>query len=181
MPRFSDRKERLLEIPGRFEAQPSSAHAHYALGAIGRLRDEGDNFWIDGSDQNTRWKKYCTILYRFINGLGKRRHIDKQPLKIALREFIQEFEHSTSRLYEMLYGTCDDPDNSSDIDRIVNWFDLVFRLSIFAVVSSWIDDKAEEGVVRVEVNMTTGETSEHSARKEMQVPRKYRHTTKKLL
>lgn len=181
MPRFRDRSLRLLDIPDRFEAQPSSVHAYNALGAIGRLRDDGDRFWGDGSSQNTRWKEYCMILYRFINRLGERRYIEKQPLETAFREFIQEFEHSISGMYEMLYGTASDPEDSEHIQQIIDWFNLVYRLSTYALVSYWIDDKTEEHIGKITVDMRAGEISEHWTRKEMRVPRKYRRTTKNLL
>lgn len=124
MPRFRDRSSRLLDIPDRFEAQPSSVHAYKALGAIGRLRDDGDTFWGDGSSQNTRWKEYCMVLYRLINRLGERRYIEEQSLETLLREFIQEFEHSISGMYEMLYGTASAPDDSEHIQQITDWFNL---------------------------------------------------------
>ena len=181
MPRFRDRGLRLLDIPDRFEAQPSSVHVYNALCAIGRLRDDGDSFWADSSSQNTRWKEYCVVLYTFINGLDERRHIEQQNLETALREFIQEFEHSISGMYEMLYGTSSDPDDSTHIQQITDWFELVYRLSTYALASYWIDDKSKEYIGKISVDMRAGEISERWTRKEMQLPRKYRHTTKKLL
>ena len=121
------------------------------------------------------------ILYRFINRLGERRYIEKQPLETAFREFIQEFEHSISGMYEMLYGTASDPEDSEHIQQIIDWFNLVYRLSTYALVSYWIDDKTEEHIGKITVDMRAGEISEHWTRKEMRVPRKYRRTTKNLL
>ena len=95
----------------------------------------------------------------------------------ALREFIQEFEHSTQRMYQMLYSRS----NDLDIEQTLHWFDLVYRFSTYALVSFWIDDKTEENSVKITINTTTRKTTQHWTRNEMQVPPKYRHATKKLL
>ena len=94
----------------------------------------------------------------------------------ALREFIQEFEHSTERMYQMLCSKS----NDLDIEHTLHWVDLVYRFSTYALISFWIDDKAEENSVKIRMNMTTGKTTQEWTRNEMRVPRKYRHTTKKL-
>ena len=180
MPRFNERKFQLMDIVGRFEAKPSSEHTRNACGAMGRLKDDGAAFWDEGSDQLSRWRESCDILWTLLNNLEERRYIRKQDLATVLREFIQELEHSTDRMYQMLYGTSDDADNDPAVERILRWIDLVYRLSTYAIISTWIDDKTEEVSVKISMNLTTGKHTKEWTRKEMQVPSRYRRATKNM-
>ena len=179
-PRLQARQTRLMEFVGRFEAKSSPAHIHDALAAIDRLKDDGANFWDEGSDQLARWRRGCTTLWTFLNTLGNRRDIEKQDLTVVLREFIQEFEHSTWRMYQMLYGILDDSDSDSTLRKMLDWFDLVYKLSTYAVVSTWIDDKTERISVRITANMISGEHTEKWTRNKMRIPKNYRHASENL-
>ena len=177
MPRFEDRQLQLVDLIGRFEANPSSTHVRDALSAISRLKDDGTKSWDEESQELRRWRKYCDDLLTFLNStLGKRRHLEKQDLATALREFIQEFEHSTQRMYQMLYSRS----NDLDIEQTLHWFDLVYRFSTYALISFWIDDKTENNSVEITINTTTSKTTEKRTRDEMRIPKKHRHATKKL-
>ena len=178
MPRFKERQLQLVDLIGRFEANPSSTHVYDALAAIGRLKDDGAKFWDEDSQELRRWRESCDVLWTFLNStLGQRRHLEKQDLATALREFIQEFEHSTGRMYQMLYSSS----NDLDIERTLHWFDLVYRFSTYALISFWIDDKTEENSVKITTNTTTGKTTQEWTRNEMRVPKKHRRATKQLL
>lgn len=179
-PRFKARQLQPMDFVGRFEAKPSSTHVHDALSAIGRLKDEGANFWEEGSEQLSRWRRGCTTLWTFLNTLGTRRVVENQDLTTVLREFIQELEHSTWRMYQMLYGIFDDPDNDPRLKQIVDWFDLIYKLSTYAVISTWIDDKTEQVSVHIAVSLTSGERTEKWTRSEMRIPKNYRHASKDL-
>ncbi len=178
--RFKKRQLQLMDFLGRFEAQSSSTHVHNALGAIERLKDDGTKFWNQDSKQLSRWRESCTTLWTFLNTLGTRRDIEKQDLATVLREFIQEFEHSTWRMYQMLYGSVDDPDNDPALKQTLDWFDLVYKLSTYTLISTWIDDKTEDVSASITINMTTGEHTEKWARNEMRVPKNYRHASQDL-
>ena len=179
--RFNERHGRLIDYVDRFEAKPSSTHARNALAAIGRLKDDGAIFWKEGSSQLTCWRRACTELWQFINAeLGRRRHIEKQELATALREFIQEFEHSTDRIYQMLYGISDAPDDNPELERMFRWLELVYRFSTYAIISFWIDDKTEHNSVKITMKLATREHREEWTREEMKVPKKYRRATRKL-
>ena len=179
--RFDERHLKLIDLVGRFEADPSSTHAYKALSAIGRLNDDGAIFWKEGSRQLTRWRRACTELWQFINAeLGRRRHIEKQDLATALREFIQEFEHSTHRIYQMLHGISVGPAENCDLERMLRWLELVYRYATYAIISFWIDDKTEHNSIKITMNLATGECKEEWTREEMKVPRKYRPATRKL-
>ena len=181
MPRFKERQLQLVDLIGRFEANPSSTHVRDALSAIERLKEDGAKFWDEDPKKLHRWREYCTILWKFLNStLGQRRHLEKQDLATALREFIQEFEHSTGRMYQMLYSRPKNPDNNLDIERTLHWFDLVYRLSTYALISFWIDDKTERNSVKISMNLATGKTTQEWTRNKMRVPKKYRRATNKL-
>ena len=170
-----------MDLVDRFESKSSSEHVHTALGAIERVKDKGVSILGDGTKELARWQRSCDELWMFLNsGLGMRRFRDKQDLAVALREFIQEFEHSTERMRQLLYGIADDSDYKKKLDQMECWFRLIYRFSTYGIISYWIDDKTEENSVKTSVNLTTGKTIQDWTRKEMKVPRKYRHTTKKL-
>ena len=179
-PRFQARQPRFMDFVGRFEAESSSIHIRDALSAIDRLKDDGTKFWNEGSDQLSRWRRGCTTLWTFLNTLGSRRDIEKQDLTVVLREFIHEFEHSTWRMYQMLYGILDDPDKDPVLRKMLDWFDLVYKLSTYAVVSTWIDDKTEQVSVRITANLTSGGRREKWTRDKMRIPKNYRHASKNL-
>lgn len=170
----------LTDLVPRFEAEPSSTHVRNALAAIERLGDEGRAFWEDGSTQLARWRRGCTELRTIINRLGERRHICKQELATALREFIQEFEHHSERILQMLAG-----ESEYEVDRIARWLDLVYRFATYAMISFWIDDKTEEKVTRITIAMSvpTGKTTvkqETETIKAMTVPKKYSRAARKI-
>ena len=159
MPKFKNRRLQIVDLIGRFETRSSAEHTYNALAAVERLKDEGATFWEKGSFQLLRWESGCSILWKFLNTLGRRR-LETPDLAEVMREFVQEFEHSTGRMLQMLYGTSDDLDNDPEISRILNWLCLVYRLSTYSLVSYWIDDKTEENTIKIKVNISTGATTE---------------------
>ena len=180
MPRFDERTLQWIDVLGRFEKHSHQRHFREAWALIGILQDEGRSHWPDGSEQLARWKRGLDDLMCFLNGLGKRRDLDKQDLSTALREFFQEFEHHTERMYQMLYGEINDPENSERLTEIFDWFNLVFRISIYTLVSGWIEDKQDHLAVTINANLSTGQTTEKRTGTEMTVPKKYRRATKPL-
>ena len=178
MARFDKRPLEWTDILGRFEGSSHQTHLHHTLGLIGRLKDEGRRFWPDGSSQLGRLEEGCAELWGFLNRLGTRRDLHGQDLPTAMREFIQEFEHSTGRMYQMLYGTVENPDDDQGITEVFDWFNFVFRSSIYALLSGWIDDKQDETLVTTNINLATGEVSQEWTRTEMTIPKKYLRATK---
>ena len=81
-------------------------------------------------------------------------------------------------MWQMLHSTSDAPDNDTNIERILRWFDLIYRLSTYALISSSIDDKTEEESLKMTVNLTTGTTTQKRTKEKMQVPKKYRRSTR---
>lgn len=188
MTRYKDRPLRLKDLVPRFEKKPTSTHVRNALAAIQRLGDEGREFWPDGdSSQRDRWLEGCRELQAFINRLGERRSIRGQDLPTALREFIQEFEHTTGRMFQML-RSLPGADDATDprTNTAERWCNLAFKCSVYALTASWIDDKAEE--IRTDITMTMGlapgetTTAQHTTKtKTMKVPGKYDRATKDIL
>ena len=180
MARFKDRPLQLTDIIGRFETHSHQTHTHNALGLIGALQDYGRDFWPDGSSQLRRWEEGRTELWSFLNRLGTRRDLQKQDLATAMREFIQEFEHTTERMSQMLYGETTDAEDDQKVTEIFDWFNFVFRCSIYSLLSGWIDDKQDDFLLTINVNLATSETSEELTGTSMTVPPKYRRATKRL-
>ena len=181
--RFSERQLQWTDIIGRFEAQPYLLHLRNALGTINLLEEEGARFWRRESERFKTWQSYCTKLRSFLNNLSQRRDLCQQGLETAMREFIQEFEHSTGRLYQMLYGPVAESGSDDGVKEITDWFNLVgvvYLASTYALVSAWIDDKQEPSSLSTTINLTTGEMKTEGTRIQMRVPTKYRKSTKRL-
>ena len=90
------------------------------------------------------------------------------------------FEHSTGRMFQMMYGAVADPENDESVRQIMDWLDVVYLSSTYALVSAWIDDKHDKGSVWMESNLTTGEVRQKMSFIEMTVPNKYKRATKRL-
>ena len=180
MARFADRPLQWSDVIGRFEAKSSAEHAHNALGLIGRLKDEGRQFWETDSKELDNWHRYCHVMWVFLNSLRKRRDVDEQSLKTAMREFVREFEHSTQRMYQMMYGQVTDPDNDDRVREMMTWFSLGFQTSVYALLSAWSEDKQETNTLTTTVDLTTGEMRQQGTRTEMQVPKRLKKFTKNL-
>ena len=97
-----------------------------------------------------------------------------------MREFIQEFEHSTHRMYQLLYETLEDSDNDEAVREIMGLLNWAYRFSTYALVSAWIDDKQEGNTLMTSIDLTTDEVRQEGALTKMQVPREYKHTAKRL-
>ena len=143
MPLFEERQLQWMDIMERFEAKPHSEHVYNARGFIERLKSEGDRFLKREPKQLRRWHRCCTDLLNLLKDLRQRRDLEQQSLETAMREFIQEFEHSTHRMYQLLYQALD-PDNDEAVREIMGLFNWAYRFSTYALVSAWIDDKQED-------------------------------------
>lgn len=182
---YKDRRLRLMDAVPSFEKEPTGTHLRNAYGAITRLMDDGSRFWPEDSSELRRWHKGCDELRQFLGGLGERRYTKGQDLATAQREFIQEFEHSTGRMIQMLYSKSGDFQVDSEVEQICRWCDLIYRLSTYALVSFWIDDKTEEMVtdIKITLDAESGKVTveeKHRKTKAMRVPKAYRRSTKKI-
>ena len=156
--RFRDRHLELFDLVGRFEAVPWSTHSLSARAVIERLRQEGDTLWTDDPAQLTRWRHYCDVLRTLVaTDLGNRRFLQKRTLEAALRDFIVEFEHSGHRMFQMLYGASETPQGDPYIRSMLSWLEMVYRLSTYAIISFWTDEKWEEKSTTVKIDLTSGE------------------------
>ncbi len=179
--RFRNRRNlRRIEIVSNFESQPASHHIREAMGVIERVRDEGRQFWQDDADELHRWHEGCTDLWAFLNNLGHRRHIDGQTLETASREFIQAFEHTVYRIQQLLHGVTRGTEvDRPEIDLVFEWIEVVFRMSMYGLIAYWIDDKTEERLTRITVNLRTGaESHETEVLKRMRIPKRYRSSAR---
>ena len=97
-----------------------------------------------------------------------------------MREFFQEFEHSTGRMYQLMYSTDADTERDERIREIINRFNIVYLTSTYALVSAWIDDKQDRNTRTTLVDLTTGEVKQEGTLTRMQVPKKYRKSTRRI-
>ncbi len=152
--RFQNRRLEFFDIIHRFEAVSAETHLRSARGAIERLRDEGRERWEEESKQLCRWCDYCDVLWKFfMTEIGRRRFVQKQDVETAFREFVSEFEHSIHGMFEMLYGTSEDPVNDEYIQNILSLIETVYRLSTYAIISYWIGEKHEENLTTIKMKI----------------------------
>ena len=161
----------------RFEALSSSDHARNAIAFIQVLEIEGAKLLAEGSNQHGRWKEGCAELQGYIRALGQ---VDDRDLSTSLREFIHLYEHTTERMYRMLQGTRGNAEDISSIRQALNWFDLAYKHSTYAILSSCIPDKNPPQTLRTTINIATGEVTQEGDRGELRVPGKYRNTANKV-
>ena len=191
MSRFEERSLQLIDLVDRFESVPPSTHTRNALAIIERLNEEGQKLWKQDGHQYAKWKGYCEELSQLLKGLDQRRHRESQGLETALREFIHEFEHSTFRMRQLAYGVVGDVGSKRDeiagdtdkplsMSEILDWFNLVYRLSTYALTSAWTDDEQGSTRVEIQVDMKTGQVREKRTVIERIIPAKYRKFAKRL-
>ena len=172
--RYEARSLQLIDLIGRFEGKSSADHCYNASAALQRLRDDGRDYWKSDPDALKRWNRGCNVLQAFLNSLKTR---TKQPLATVMREFVQEFEHSIGRMYQLLFAGSVSEGEAARA-RYLSWVEALYRLSTYAILSSWIEDKIEEATNSTKINLRTGEVTETRSHKPMSVHKEYRKATK---
>ena len=174
--RYKERSLQLIDVVGRFEARSSADHCYWAISALQRLRADGRVYWKSDPQALERWNRGCNVLLEFLNTLGVRA---KQPLATVMREFVQEFEHSVGRMYQLLFSA-PAPEGEATRERFLSWVEFAYRLSTYAILSSWLEDKTEETTISTEINLRTGEVTQTGSHKPMTVPKKHRKATRSI-
>ena len=135
MPTFKKPMTELLDLVPSITSGPPSTHAHAAVAAIGRLKDEGHILWNQGSKEIARWERACDRVRKFVNSeMGERRFQRGQSLGEALKAFIDGWDHERGRLSQMLHAK---QISAADRRSALDWLEFIFRLSIGAIVSYW--------------------------------------------
>ena len=174
--RYKERSLQLIDVVGRFEARSSADHCYWAISALQRLRADGRVYWKSDPQALERWNRGCNVLLEFLNTLGVRA---KQPLATVMREFVQEFEHSVGRMYQLLFSA-PAPEGEATRERFLSWVEFAYRLSTYAILSSWLEDKTEETTISTEISLRTGEGTQTGSHKPMTVPKKHRKATRSI-
>ena len=174
--RYNERSLQLIDLIGRLEAKSSADHCYNAIAALQRLRVDGRDHWKSDPEALKRWNRGCDVLLEFLNTLGAR---TKEPLATVMREFVQEFEHSVGRMYQLLFSASA-PEGETTRVRFLSWVEFAYRLSTYAILSWWIEDKTEETTISRKINLRTGEVTETRSHKPMTVPKKHRKATESI-
>ena len=176
MGRFKDRPLELIDLVPRFEGATAGEHHRNARGFIERLADDGAALFKDDPSRAARWKDGCMELREMITHLAR---ADRPDLATALREFIQAFEHHTARIHQMTHGAEEGGDKKR-VKQVLDWIAYTYRLSTYAILASYLDDKQVIGYTHLHLDMSTRKWTEESHMEEMKVPKKYQHATKKI-
>ena len=174
MPRWKDRLMSEFEIVPRFGGTSSNIHARNALAAIERLRDDGRVYFSSDSEAYKRWERGCNELWEFINTLQSKIH-ENISLSDALVEFIDNYEHTETRLHQTLYSGSVLEKHEEAISNTWFWLGIIYRFCTYSILSTYFGEKMlDEHSVEITVNLATGKRCEKWTRNPMQVPRKYR-------
>ena len=174
MPRWKDRLTSEFEVISRFGGTSSNVHTRNAMGAIERLRDDGREYLGSNSEAYKRWERGCNELWDFINTLQSKRH-KGTPLSDALEKFIDNYEHTETRLHQTLYSDSVSEKRDEAISDTWFWLGIIYRFCTYAILSTYLGEKRlDEYSVEITVNLTSGKRCEKWTRNPMQVPRKYR-------
>lgn len=177
MGHFKDRPLELIDLVPRFEGTTAGEHHRNARGFIERLADDGAALFKDDPDRAARWKAGCMELRETITHLWR---ADRPDLATALREFIQAFEHHTARIHQMAYGAKKGEDKKQ-VKQVLDWIGYTYRFATYAILASYLDDKQVTGHTHYHLDMETRKWTDVSHHMEqMQVPKKYRNSTKKI-
>ena len=160
----------LHDIVGPFEARSNLDHLHDACIATRKLRDDADRFWESGSDQHSRWVRACDELRDILNTVPSRK-ASCEKAEDALSSVIHAFCHSEYRMVELLST----PEHEVDIEPTLQWLQVVFRAAIYGTLRTWIPHaQVSPPIVKIEIDLATGITSECVEYTPMRIPHRYR-------
>ena len=178
--RFKNRYgEHLLQHTHRFEGN-LHLHGRDACSVIQRIRCDGRKYFKEDANLLANWERHCNVLWDFLNRELPRRKYEGQDLTTVLREFFQEFEHSSHRLDEMIYQVAFDCNDRNIIVNLWDWLSLAHRNSVYAIVAYWTPDRKQIDTCHMKINASKGTSTMEWTREEMEVPKKYKHATRRL-
>ena len=174
---FEKRPLEWIDVNPRFEGGSMSDHVRNAVAHIQRLEVDGAELFGRDSERFERWQRACKELEGHIRSLGVNRGRD---LATSLREFIHSFEHATERMYQIVHGISDSAKSDMSVRQMLARFDLVYKLSTYAIIFSYIPDRIATSTLRTTINLTTGEQRREGEYIEPRVPKTYRHAARKI-
>ena len=177
MTKFASRSPEWIDILPRFEEGATPDHFRNAISHIQRLENNGARLLGRESDQFERWRQACKELESHITSLGASQD---RELATSLREFIHSFEHHTERMYQIVQGISANSEGDTSVRQMLALFDLVYKLSTYAIISTFIPDKEPTPILWTSINLTTGEHTRGGEYTEPPVPRRYRAAAKKV-
>ena len=180
VPRYRDRSLQVLDLIPRFESQSSAEHCRNAVAVIQRLRDDRRGYCQRNTEEDNKWMEVCNDLLSFLYETRLRREIRNQDLATAFREYLDTFEHSTKRIDQILHSKYAQRAGAPNPNAIHDWLDFAYRLSTYAILSTWIDDKTENRTATIQIDLASGKVKEEWSHDPMTVPRKYRPAAKEL-
>ena len=163
----------------RFEGN-LNRHRGQAVSVIQRIRDDGREYF-KGDKDNGRiesWEEYCDGLICVLKDLDLRKQ-QGQELSTVMREYFQEFEHSSGRLDQMLHGVTHDRGDDDVVVELWLLLTYAFRVSIYGIVAEWTPDKKEVEHIDMHVNLSTGLSKTTCFIEKGETPKKYKHATKR--
>lgn len=166
----------LSDLLGRFDERSISDLMRTAVATIQRLRDDGRGTWIEGSHEDRKWQKSCDDLWQFLTAVEGRKHKGDE-LDDVLREFVSLYEHSETRLRQLLFQKAGNRADDPLREQTVRWFSFIFRACTYAILAVWFDDKRETATGQIHAKLSTGDVTQKWTRKPMQgTPRKHRRS-----
>ncbi len=135
-PRYEDRVDTSsFSLFKKLKSSTAEEQIENAIAAIDLLGDEADQHFEEGSEPFARWQRGCDELSMSVNEfLAKSRVFRVEAIDIV-EEFIDNFEHTERRFHQILYvDSISDADREQIIEQTWNWFSIILRFAIYALV-----------------------------------------------
>ena len=174
--RYRRRRLQMIDIVPRFEAVPASHHVRNAVGQIQRLASEGK--LIIGNDPK-KLNKWCSSCNDILKHISRSQQQDRPDLATALREFTQDFEHVAKRIHQMAYGARVQTEDDDPAMRVLPWFEYTFRLTIYALVANYAEDKRDSTTYILSFDPAEGKVTTEIDYEPERPQRKYRHARRR--
>ena len=168
--RWKDRRvHEEADLLGRFNDKSRADLMYTAISATQRLRDDGRQIWGEGSDEDGKWRDSCHDLWKFLDTLDIRKH-EGQKLEDVLRVFVCLFEHSESRIRQLLFQAAGNQADDPQREQAGRWLAFIYRACTYAILAVWFDYKRETTIGHIHVSLSTGERREHWSHEPMRGP-----------
>ncbi|MDE0078896.1 MAG: hypothetical protein OXO50_15355 [Caldilineaceae bacterium] len=103
--------------------------------AIELLKDEASRHFGEGSSPFSRWQRGCDELWVSVNGFLAKSRVFQVGAFAILEEFIESFEHTERRFRQILnIDSIPDADREQIIEQTWNWFSVILRFAVYALV-----------------------------------------------
>ena len=136
MPRYEGRSDASsFSLFKQLRASTAEEQIDNATVAIELLKDEASRHFGEGSSPFSRWQRGCDELWMSVDGFLAKSRVFQVDVFAILEEFIDSFEHNERRFRQILdIDSIPDGDREQIIEQTWNWFSVILRFAVYALV-----------------------------------------------